>query len=73
MSSRAPIGHLAIAGCDLYTNQGCKSFVCSDEIDPEFLFISLRHRMPEIQALVVERHLLKFSKLLLRIRDSYHK
>ncbi len=51
MSSRAPIGHLAIAGCDLYTNQGCKSFVCSDEIDPEFLFISLRHRMPEIQAL----------------------
>lgn len=51
MSSRAPIGHLAIAGCDLYTNQGCKSFVCGDLLDPEFLYFTLRHRMSEIQAL----------------------
>lgn len=51
MSSRAPIGHLAIAGCALHTNQGCKSFVCSDAVDPEFLFLTLRFRMPEIQAL----------------------
>lgn len=51
MSSRAPIGHLAIAGCDLYTNQGCKSFVCSEELDSEFLFFMLRHRMRDIQSL----------------------
>lgn len=51
MSSRAPIGHLAIAGCDLYTNQGCKSFICSSQIDPEFLFLLLRQKMPAIQAL----------------------
>ncbi len=51
MSSRAPIGHLAIAGCDLYTNQGCKSFITSDLLEPEFLFLSLRYRMSEIQAL----------------------
>lgn len=51
MSSRAPIGHLAIAGCDLYTNQGCKSFVCGDDLDAEFLFFMLRHRMRDIQAL----------------------
>ena len=51
MSSRAPIGHLAIAGCDLYTNQGCKSFVCSEELECEFLFFTLRHRMKDIQAL----------------------
>jgi restriction endonuclease S subunit len=51
MSSRAPIGYLAIAGCDMYTNQGCKSFICSDAIDPEFLFLILRYRMSEIQAL----------------------
>lgn len=51
MSSRAPIGHLAIAGCDIYTNQGCKSFVCTDAIDPEFLFLTLRYRMAEIQTL----------------------
>src|ERR1035437_1159774 len=51
MSSRAPIGYLAIAGNALRTNQGCKSFVCSDLIDSEFLFLMLRYRMPEIQAL----------------------
>ena len=51
MSSRAPIGHLAIAGCDLYTNQGCKSFVCGEDVDAEFLFFTLRHRMGDIQAL----------------------
>ena len=51
MSSRAPIGHLAIAGCDLYTNQGCKSFVCGEQLDAQFLFFMLRHRMPDIQAL----------------------
>lgn len=51
MSSRAPIGHLAIAGCELFTNQGCKSFVCTECLDPEFLFLMLKHRMPEIQAL----------------------
>ena len=37
MSSRAPIGHLAIAGCVLYTNQGCKSFVpINNVLDSEF-------------------------------------
>lgn len=51
MSSRAPIGHLAIAGCPIFTNQGCKSFICSDLLDPEFLFLTLRFRMPDIQAL----------------------
>lgn len=51
MSSRAPIGHLAIAGCDLFTNQGCKSFVCGENLDFEFLLFNLRHRMSDIQAL----------------------
>ena len=51
MSSRAPIGYLAIAGCELYTNQGCKSFVCGEELDSEYLFFMLRHRMHDIQLL----------------------
>lgn len=51
MSSRAPIGHIAISDCEFYTNQGCKSFVCSDVVDHEFLFFSLRHKMREIQEL----------------------
>jgi type I restriction enzyme S subunit len=50
MSSRAPIGHLAVAGCDLYTNQGCKSFVCSTQIDPWFLYFTLIYRKPDLQA-----------------------
>jgi type I restriction enzyme S subunit len=51
MSSRAPIGHLAIAGCDLFTNQGCKSFVCSEVILNEYLYFLLQHNMPQIQSL----------------------
>lgn len=51
MSSRAPIGHLAIADTELCTNQGCKSFVCIDDLDPEFLYFALRFHMPAIQEL----------------------
>ena len=51
MSSRAPIGHLAISGCNLYTNQGCKSFVCGETLDPWFLYFNLMYRMSEVQTL----------------------
>lgn len=30
LSSRAPIGYVAIAGVDLATNQGCRSFICDE-------------------------------------------
>jgi type I restriction enzyme S subunit len=36
MSSRAPIGYFGIPTLDFTTNQGCKSFVFSDEHDAEF-------------------------------------
>jgi type I restriction enzyme S subunit len=63
MSSRAPIGHLAIAGCELYTNQGCKSFVpFNDVLDSEFLFYLLSYRMPDIQALGSGATFLEVSK-----------
>ncbi len=63
MSSRAPIGHLAIAGCELYTNQGCKSFVPFNGIlDSEFLFYLLSYRMPDIQALGSGATFLEVSK-----------
>ncbi len=51
MSSRAPIGHLAIAGVPLCTNQGCKSFVPSHEVDSIFLYWTLKRTVPDIQAL----------------------
>lgn len=71
MSSRAPIGHLAIAGRDLRTNQGCKSFACSERIDPEFLFLTLRHRMNEIRALGSGATFVEVSKSVLEGFDIH--
>jgi type I restriction enzyme S subunit len=33
ISSRAPIGHVAVAGVPLCVNQGCKLLIPSDEVD----------------------------------------
>ncbi|HLR91805.1 MAG TPA: restriction endonuclease subunit S [Atopostipes sp.] len=39
LSSRAPIGYVAIAANDISTNQGFKSVICDEEkINPEFLY-----------------------------------
>jgi type I restriction enzyme, S subunit len=63
MSSRAPIGHLAIAGCELYTNQGCKSFVpINNVLSSEFLYFLFKHRMPDIQAIGSGATFLEVSK-----------
>jgi type I restriction enzyme S subunit len=63
MSSRAPIGHLAIAGCELYTNQGCKSFIpINNVLDSEFLYFLLKTRMLDIQALGSGATFLEVSK-----------
>jgi len=51
MSSRAPIGHLAVAGVPLCTNQGCKSFLPGPSVQPLFLYWSLRRMIPSIKAL----------------------
>lgn len=52
LSSRAPIGHLAIADVELCTNQGCKSFVANPEIlDNIFLFFALKISTPALQSL----------------------
>jgi type I restriction enzyme, S subunit len=51
MSSRAPIGHLAITDTEIVTNQGCKSFVPGPLIDGEFLYWTLRFRMDDIRSL----------------------
>jgi type I restriction enzyme S subunit len=51
MSSRAPIGHLGIAGVPLCTNQGCKSFVPGPEVDAVFLYWLLKRAVPTIKAI----------------------
>ena len=38
LSSRAPIGKTAIAGCEMYCNQGFKNLICSDRINPRYLY-----------------------------------
>lgn len=38
LSSRAPIGKTAIAGCEMYCNQGFKNLICSETIDNRYLF-----------------------------------
>jgi type I restriction enzyme, S subunit len=40
-SSRAPIGYVAIAANPVATNQGFKSFVLSDELEPDFVYYYL--------------------------------
>lgn len=42
LSSRAPIGKVAIAGKEMYCNQGFKNLICSDKVLPEYLYWFLR-------------------------------
>lgn len=51
MSSRAPIGYTAIANREMCTNQGFKSMLPSQTVDPEWLRYFLEHALPEIKAM----------------------
>lgn len=52
MSSRAPIGLLAIAGTELCTNQGFKNFVVKgNKINNEYLFYYIKTRIKDISEL----------------------
>ena len=50
-SSRAPVGYVAIAGADLTTNQGFKSFVFPDGVDSRFAYYQLRYLKPVAEAM----------------------
>lgn len=48
LSSRAPIGHVAIAGRELCFNQGCKGLQLKDDLDQSFsywLILSLKNKL----------------------------
>ena len=51
LSTRAPIGHLGIAGLPVCTNQGCKAFVPGPDVDSEFLYYSLEQAVPLLKVL----------------------
>jgi type I restriction enzyme S subunit len=52
MTSRAPIGYIAIAEKELCTNQGFKSFIVDEDIiDNEFLYYQLKANVERIKSL----------------------
>lgn len=51
LSSRAPIGKTAIAGTEMYCNQGFKNLICSDKIHNKYLFWFLRSKTGMLNSL----------------------
>lgn len=51
LSSRAPIGKTAIAGCELCCNQGFKNLICSDVIFNEYLYFFLKSKTDYLNSL----------------------
>ena len=51
LSSRAPIGHLAINTVPMATNQGFKSFIPSGSVHARYLYRWLEYRRPMLQDL----------------------
>lgn len=49
MSSRAPVGYLAIARNDVTTNQGFKSFVPKSYFTTEYIYYTIKNLMPAIE------------------------
>lgn len=50
LSSRAPIGYLAISRENVTTNQGFKSFIPSSKFSTEFIYYTIKNLIPEIEA-----------------------
>ena len=49
LSTRAPIGYVAIAANDIATNQGFRSLVLREGNSPEFLYYWLKCNVPELE------------------------
>jgi type I restriction enzyme S subunit len=49
LTSRAPVGNLAITKKPICTNQGFKSFIPKEEIDSLYLYFAIRKIVPGIQ------------------------
>lgn len=51
LSSRAPIGKVAIAGCEMYCNQGFKNLICSESIYNLYLYYFLKSKTAYLNSL----------------------
>ena len=67
LSTRAPIGYIAIADCDICTNQGFKSIVPNGNYGSEFIYYSLSALIPYIKTLGVGSTFAEVSKSALSV------
>ena len=51
LTSRAPIGKVAIAGVEMYCNQGFKNLICSDRIYNRYLYHYLKYKTDYLNSL----------------------
>ena len=51
LSSRAPIGHIAISTIEACTNQGFKSLIPNEGVNVEYLFYAIKKIVPQLQDL----------------------
>ena len=51
LSSRAPIGKVAIAGTEMYCNQGFKNLICSDKVYNRYLYHFLKDKTAYLNSL----------------------
>jgi len=51
MSSRAPIGYVAIAANPISTNQGFKNFICHEEVTPEYVYYWIKYLNPYLEGM----------------------
>ncbi|SEA81350.1 restriction endonuclease subunit S [Alkalimonas amylolytica] len=50
ISTRAPIGHMAITAEPMTFNQGCRGIIPNERVDGAFLYYLLKSRVPELNA-----------------------
>lgn len=51
LSSRAPIGKVAIAGIEMYCNQGFKNLICTDNINSIYIYYLLKYNSEYLNSL----------------------
>ncbi len=51
LSSRAPIGKVAICDNDMYCNQGFKNIICSDRLENRYVYYFLKYNVEYIKSL----------------------
>ena len=66
LSSRAPIGYIAISTVEFCTNQGCKSFNLKEQYNSEFVYYNLNFNINKIKTLGEGTTFAEISKTALR-------